>query len=61
MSKGLTQIMGVLNVTPDSFYAGIACGAVAWGFATPEILRAQQPDHFFTSMQEIIRAVSVDA
>lgn len=40
---------------------GVAAGAVAWGFATPEILRAHQPDHFFTSMQEIIHAVSGDA
>lgn len=41
--------------------AGIAAGAVAWGFATPEILRAHQPDHFFTSMQEIVHAVTGEA
>jgi len=33
--------------------AGIACGAVAWGYADPATLRAQKPDHMFTAMEEI--------
>lgn len=40
---------------------GIAAGAVAWGFATPEILRAHQPDYFFNSMQEIASTVTKNA
>jgi phosphoglycolate phosphatase len=33
--------------------AGIACGAVAWGYADPAALRAHKPDHMFTAMEEI--------
>jgi phosphoglycolate phosphatase len=33
--------------------AGIACGAVAWGYADPAALRAQKPDHMFTAIEEI--------
>jgi phosphoglycolate phosphatase len=32
---------------------GIACGAVCWGYAAPEALRAQQPDFVFERMEEI--------
>src|SRR5262249_1618115 len=30
--------------------AGIACGAVTWGYADPTALRAQKPDHMFMAM-----------
>ena len=36
---------------------GIAFAAVSWGFATPEALRAQGPDRFFTSVAEIAPAL----
>ena len=37
---------------------GIACGAVCWGYAAPEALRAQKPDFVFERMEEIERAVA---
>jgi phosphoglycolate phosphatase len=33
--------------------AGIACGAVTWGFAAPEALRAHAPELMFGRMEEI--------
>ncbi|TPQ34192.1 HAD family hydrolase [Bradyrhizobium guangdongense] len=33
--------------------AGIACGAVAWGYAAPAALQALAPDHLFAQMDEI--------
>jgi phosphoglycolate phosphatase len=33
--------------------AGIACGAVAWGYAAPEALRARKPNVVFEKMEEI--------
>jgi len=33
--------------------AGIASGAVAWGYALPERLRREQPGHFFTRPHDI--------
>lgn len=36
--------------------AGIGFGAVAWGYATPDALRAQEPDRLFTSIAEIAPA-----
>lgn len=36
--------------------AGIGFGAVAWGYATPDALRAQAPDRLFTSVAEIAPA-----
>jgi phosphoglycolate phosphatase len=33
--------------------AGIACGAVAWGYADPATLRAHQPDLMFATMDDI--------
>jgi phosphoglycolate phosphatase len=33
---------------------GIACGAVCWGYAAPEALRAQKPDFVFERMEEIV-------
>lgn len=38
--------------------AGLAAGAVGWGYATIELLRAQQPDYLFLSMDEIRRALT---
>jgi phosphoglycolate phosphatase len=34
--------------------AGIAFGAVSWGYATPQALEALKPDTMFTSMDEMI-------
>jgi phosphoglycolate phosphatase len=33
--------------------AGIAFGAVGWGYAKPEALAAREPDEFFTAMHDI--------
>ena len=38
--------------------AGLAAGAVGWGYATIDLLRAQQPDYLFLSMDEIRQAVT---
>jgi phosphoglycolate phosphatase len=35
--------------------AGIACGAVRWGFASGEALRARAPDLMFERMEDIVR------
>jgi phosphoglycolate phosphatase len=35
--------------------AGIACGAVRWGFASTEALRARAPDLMFERMEDIAR------
>lgn len=37
--------------------AGIACGAVTWGYAAPEALRALRPDLVFERMDDIARAL----
>jgi len=37
--------------------AGVVAGAVSWGYATAELLRAQQPDHLFSSMDQIRQTV----
>jgi phosphoglycolate phosphatase len=37
--------------------AGLAVGAVSWGYATIDLLRAQQPDYLFSSMDDIRRAI----
>jgi phosphoglycolate phosphatase len=37
--------------------AGLATGAVSWGYATVDFLRAQQPDYLFSSMDDIRRAI----
>ena len=37
--------------------AGLAAGAVGWGYATVGLLRAQQPDYLFSSMDEIRQAI----
>jgi phosphoglycolate phosphatase len=36
---------------------GIPFGAVAWGYATPELLASHAPDAMFTSVSDIVRAV----
>lgn len=36
---------------------GVAFGAVTWGFATPDALKAQGPDRVFTSLAEIAPAL----
>lgn len=38
--------------------AGIACGAVSWGFAAPEALRARGPDLVFERMEDIARELA---
>jgi phosphoglycolate phosphatase len=38
---------------------GLAVGAVGWGYATIDFLRAQQPDYLFSSMEDIRRAIVV--
>jgi phosphoglycolate phosphatase len=37
--------------------AGIACGAVTWGYAAPRALRAHGPDHVFDCVDDIPRAL----
>ena len=37
---------------------GLAAGAVGWGYATVDLLRAEQPDYLFLSMDEIRAAVT---
>jgi phosphoglycolate phosphatase len=37
--------------------AGIACGAVTWGYAAPKALRAFRPDLVFDRMDDIARAL----
>jgi phosphoglycolate phosphatase len=38
--------------------AGLAVGAVSWGYATIDLLRACEPDHLFSSMEDIRRAIA---
>lgn len=33
--------------------AGIACGAVSWGYAAPAALRALAPDHMFERIEDV--------
>ena len=37
--------------------AGLTAGAVSWGYATINLLRAHQPDYLFASMDDIRRAI----
>lgn len=37
--------------------AGVAFGAVSWGYAKPEVLEAQRPAEFFASMEAIARSI----
>lgn len=36
--------------------AGLRAGAVAWGYATPELLAAHRPAHLFRTMDEVAEA-----
>ena len=36
---------------------GLTAGAVSWGYATINLLRAHQPDYLFASMDDIRRAI----
>jgi phosphoglycolate phosphatase len=38
--------------------AGLAAGAVGWGYATVDLLRVQRPDHLFLSMDDIRVAIT---
>jgi len=40
--------------------AEVAFGAVAWGYALPEALRARRPDHFFSRVGDIAPVVLGD-
>jgi phosphoglycolate phosphatase len=40
--------------------AGMACGAVTWGYAAPETLRALRPDLLFERMEDIAAALLPD-
>jgi phosphoglycolate phosphatase len=37
---------------------GLAVGAVGWGYATIDFLRAQRPDYLFSSMDDIRQAIT---
>ncbi|ABQ36423.1 MULTISPECIES: HAD-IA family hydrolase [Bradyrhizobium] len=38
--------------------AGIACGAVTWGYAAEKALRDRQPDYVFERMEEIVERLT---
>jgi phosphoglycolate phosphatase len=38
--------------------AGVASGAVAWGYAAPDLLRSRAPDLFFESVDDIVRVLA---
>jgi phosphoglycolate phosphatase len=51
-----TQAIAIGDETRDieaARAAGIACGAVTWGYAAPNALRALQPDLVFERMEDI--------
>jgi phosphoglycolate phosphatase len=37
--------------------AGIACGAVSWGFTDPDALKAHSPDMLFTSVDQMLQTL----
>lgn len=39
--------------------AGLAAAAVPWGYGSADSLRAQEPDHMFESVAEILAAVTI--
>lgn len=41
--------------------AGCAAGAVEWGFATPDILRAQSPEHSYRKPADILASLSASS
>lgn len=55
-----TQAIAIGDETRDieaARAAGIACGAVTWGYAAPGALRALRPDLVFERMDDIVRAL----
>ncbi|WP_407362530.1 HAD hydrolase-like protein [Pseudomonas luteola] len=66
-SSRLKQVVARCNVSPDATIcigdelrdiqaarkAGIACGAVSWGYASPEALRRAGPDYLFERLDAI--------
>ena len=55
-----TQAIAIGDETRDieaARAAGIACGAVTWGYAAPEALKALGPDLVFDRMDDIARAL----
>jgi phosphoglycolate phosphatase len=55
-----SQVIAIGDETRDIEAAravGIACGAVCWGYAAPEALKARKPDFVFERMEEIVEAV----
>jgi phosphoglycolate phosphatase len=58
------QVIAIGDETRDIEAAravGVACGAVCWGYAAPEALRARAPDFVFERMEDIVRALIVRA
>ena len=56
-----TQVISIGDETRDVEAAravGIACGAVCWGYAAPEALRARTPDFVFERVDDIARVLS---
>lgn len=59
---GAAQAIAIGDETRDIEAAravGIACGAVTWGYAAPNALRALGPDLMFERMEDIVRELGV--
>lgn len=41
--------------------AGIACGAVMWGYAAPEVLEAAKPDMVFERVEDVARQLRTES
>jgi phosphoglycolate phosphatase len=57
----LAQTLCVGDETRDIDAAkeiGVACAAVLWGYATPEVLKAHTPDYVCATMDEVLRLAS---
>lgn len=53
---GPAQAIGVGDEARDidaARAAGIAAGAVTWGYATPDLLRSRAPSHVFRTMEDM--------
>ena len=53
-----SRVLGEPKYLEAARKAGLTVGAVGWGYATVDFLRAQQPDYLFLSMDEIRQAVT---
>jgi phosphoglycolate phosphatase len=56
------QVIAIGDETRDieaARAAGIACGAVCWGYAAPQALRAHAPDFLFERVEDIVPALGV--